>query len=88
MTEERKEKCRALIHSEKWNRYGIIDKNPSVTQWNKVMEVMYENFDGLPCKCEAVFVKNISNEYFVATTGAAKGNVLSNVFAFKEREQK
>lgn len=84
MTEELKEKCRELIENEGWHRIGIIDPNPSPLLWNKNVKLMYENMDGRPCVCTALYYHDERRNYFEAVSGPAKGNKMCNLIAFKE----
>ena len=87
MTEQDKERCREEIVNRGWNRVGQIDPEPDILLWNKDEEVkiIYEDMDGRPCMCNAVVVHDFcGTTYFRATTGAAKGNRMSGVIAYKE----
>lgn len=89
MNSENKAEMRKLIDNpvSGWNRYGIIDEAPDVLHWNKEMEVLYEDMDGNPIKCKAIYVHEFAKEpYFEATTGAAKTLRLMNVFAYRYEE--
>lgn len=85
MTSENKQKMREMIKKENWNRVGQIEEQPSVLLWNKEVEILYEDMDGHPCKCNAIYVhENSGGKYFRATNGPAKGNTMCGVFAFRE----
>ena len=87
MTEQDKERCREEIEKNGWHRIGQIEPEPDVLLWNKEKEVriIYENMDGQPRICNAVIVHDFGGStYFKATTGAAKGNRMSGVIAYRE----
>lgn len=85
MTSENKRLCRDLIEKEGWNKLGIIEENPSALLWNKEVELMYEDMDGQPCRCNAIYVhKEFGQKYFQATNGCAKGNRMSSCIAYRE----
>lgn len=85
MTNEKKKIVREKMEREGWHRYGIIDEDPDVLLWNKEMEIMYENMDGEPCQCKAIYqCKPAQWTGFIATTGPAKGNYMGKVFAYRE----
>lgn len=86
MTKEKRVEMRKLIDNpiSGWHRYGIIDDEPNVLHWNKELEIAYEDMDGEPKKCDAIYVHEFaSTPYFQATTGQAKGLKISNVFAYR-----
>jgi len=84
MTEENKRKCREIIEKESWNKIGVVEEKPSCLLWNKEVELMYEDMDGHPCKCNALYVHDLCNDYFKATTGPAKGNRMCGLIAYRE----
>lgn len=85
MTEDNKAKMRELIEKEGWKRYGQIEPKPSVLLWNKEVEILYEDMDGQPCKCRAIYVhESLKPNYFRAIDGDAKGNRMRGVFAYRE----
>lgn|GEM_PF-855855 len=87
MTEERKEQMRELIQKEGWNRYGQIDPSPTPLIWNKEVEILYEDMDGYPCRCRAVYEHHsFGKDYFRAMDGPAKGNKMCMVFAWRSIE--
>ncbi|MDF2950512.1 MAG: hypothetical protein K0S18_95 [Anaerocolumna sp.] len=85
MTEENKKRCREEIELRNWNKLGIIEPNVSPLVWNKEVELMYEDMDGQPCRCNAIYVHNsFGSDYFQATNGMAKGNRMSSCIAYRE----
>ena len=84
MTEHDKSIARERIKTEGWNRYGLIDPIPSPLVWNKEVEILYEDMDGKPCQCRAIYQHiPFGVDFFLATNGDAKGNRMSNVFAWR-----
>lgn len=89
MTEQNKKICRDLIEKEGWSKLGIIEENPSPLLWNKEVELIYEDMDGQPCKCSAIYEHDsFGHTCFRATNGAAKGNRMSACIAYKEIKEK
>ena len=85
MTEENKRRCREEIEKGGWHKLGIIEPDPSPLLWDKEVEIIYEDMDGQPCKCNAIYVYDaFSSNYFRATDGAAKGNRMCGVVAYRE----
>lgn len=85
MNEENKRRCRKEIELRNWNKLGIIEESPSCLLWNKEVELMYEDMDGQPCTCKAIYVhESFSPYYFKATSGMAKGNRMSGCIAYRE----
>ena len=84
MTSENKKICRDLIAKEGWNKLGIIEEDPSPLLWNEEVELMYEDMDGHPCRCKAIYEHDAWHNCFVATNGTAKGNRMSGCIAYKE----
>lgn len=84
MTEENKRKCKAEIEKGGWLKLGIIEPNPSPLLWDKEVEIMYEDMDGYPCTCNAIYKYSAFGSYFIATNGSAKGNRMCKVFAYRE----
>jgi hypothetical protein len=85
MTEDRKKECRVRVEKENWHKVGIIEPQPSVSYWNKEVEIMYEDMDGYPKTCKAIYVKPFaSTEYFKGTSGATNGNRMAKVIAWRE----
>lgn len=85
MMEENKERCRKEIEKGGWHKLGFIEPNPSCLLWNKEVEIMYQDMDGYPCTCNAILVHDsFCNDYFRAINGAAKGNRMSAVIAYRE----
>lgn len=84
MTSENKKKMRELIEKEGWNKVGQIEENPSALLWDKEVEILYEDMDGQPCKCNAILVhQSFNSDYFRAINGAASGNRMCGVFAYR-----
>ena len=83
MTEENKRKCRAEIDKGGWLTLGIIEPTPSPLLWDKEVEIMYEDMDGYPCTCNAIYKYSAFGSYFIATNGSAKGNRMCKVFAYR-----
>ena len=84
MTEKNKAKMRKLIVDQGWNRYGQIEPIPSPLIWDKEVEILYEDMDGYPCQCRAIYVHNsFSPDYFLALDSPAKGNRMRGVFAWR-----
>lgn len=89
MTEENKAKVRAVLadSKERWNRYGQIEPNPSPLIWDKEVEIIYEDMDGYPCICKAIYEhQSFGYAYFRATDGPAQGNRMSGVIAWRTLE--
>lgn len=84
MTSENKKLCRDIIAKEGWNKLGIIEECPSPLLWNKEVELMYEDMDGQPCICNAIYEHDSWHNCFVAINGVAKGNRMSNCIAYRE----
>ena len=86
MTEQDKERCREEIAKDGWHKVGQIEPEPDVLLWNtdKEVRIIYEDMDGRPCMCNAVVKHDLWPAYFRATTGAAKGNRMSGVIAYRE----
>lgn len=85
MTEENKKRCREEIELRNWHKLGIIEENPSPLLWNKEVELMYEDMDGYPCVCNAIYVHDdFGRIYFRATNGVASGNRMSSCIAYRE----
>ena len=88
MTEQDKERCREEIAKDGWHKVGQIEPEPDVLLWNtdKEVRIIYEDMDGRPCMCNAVVKHDLFvwQTYFRATTGAAKGNRMSGVIAYRE----
>lgn len=87
MTEQDKECCREEIAKDGWHKVGQIEPEPDVLLWNtdKEVRIIYEDMDGRPCMCNAVVKHDLCGPtYFRATTGAAKGNRMSGVIAYRE----
>lgn len=88
MVNEKKKRVRQIIKEEGWERYGLIDDDPSPLLWEKEVEIMYVDMDGEPCRCRAIYhFEPFCGNWFEATNGPAKGNHMGNVFAFKETEK-
>lgn len=61
-----------------------LEKKISALVWNKEVEIIYQDMDGQPCKCNAICEKpNFNNAYFRATDGMAKGNKMCDVIAYR-----
>ena len=88
MTEENKRKCRAEIEKGGWLKLGIIEPTPSPLLWDKEVEIMYEDMDGYPCTCNAIYKYSAFGSYFIATNGSAKGNRMCKVFAYREIKER
>ena len=87
MTEEMKEKCREEIERGGWHKWGIIEPKVDPLSWDKVLDLMYEDMDGNPCICRAIYERQVANSWFFrAIDGAAKGNRMSGVIAWRESE--
>ena len=86
MTEQDKDRCREEISKGGWHRVGQIEPEPDVLLWNKGKEVriIYEDMDGRPCMCNALVKHENGSTYFRSTSGAAKGNRMCGVIAYKE----
>ena len=39
MIEERKKICREMIEKQHWNKFGIVEEDPSPLLWNKEIEI-------------------------------------------------
>lgn len=90
MNDEYRRRCREFIAKDGWKRYGIIDEPPSILDVGKEFEIMYEDMDGKPCLCSAVWEKTnvMGQRRFKAIDGMAKGNWMSAVFAYRVLENK
>ena len=90
MNNEYRKRCREFIAKDGWKRYGIIDEPPSILDVGKEFEIMYEDMDGNPCLCSAVWEKTnvMGQRRFKAIDGMAKGNWMSAVFAYRALEDK
>ena len=88
MNSEYRKRCREYISKDGWKRYGIIDEPPSILDVGTEFEIMYEDMDGEPCLCSAVWEKTnvMGQRRFKAIDGMAKGNWMSAVFAYREVE--
>ena len=89
MTSNEKALIRDKIEREGWNRYGIIDDEPSVLYWHgdKELEIMYEDMDGRPCFGRAVYIhETFGMPHFVGASGAIMNANMRNVFAWREVE--
>jgi hypothetical protein len=86
MIEERKKICREMIEKQHWNKFGIVEEEPSPLLWNKEVEIMYEDMDGYPHICKAKYVVNCCERRFIALDGPAKGNTMCRLIAYKEIE--
>lgn len=89
MRSKDRELARKMIAEEGWNELGIIHENPGPLFWGKEVRILYEDMDGQLCSCQALDTfEEFRGERFTATTGPAKGNIMSNVVAWKELEEK
>ena len=86
MTREDRRKCREIIALESgWHRYGIIDEPPSILDYDKEFEIIYENMDGEACFCSAIYRETnvMGRREFFATDGSAKGLQMMYVVAYR-----
>lgn len=69
MTSETKEKLRRKIESEGWNIIWACGEMP---HWDEKVELIYDDMDGHPCVCDAIYVRNkeIGFSYFERADGA------------------
>ena len=84
MNSENKRRCREEIEKRNWNKLGIVEEDPSPLLWNKEVELMYEDMDGQPCMCNAIYEHDSFRSCFRAIDGAAKGNRMSGCIAYRE----
>lgn len=90
MTREDRLRMRTIVDvDDSWNRFGLIDDPPWISDKGKTFEIMYEDMDGRPCRCNAVWTEtHVYGRYnFKAVNGPAKGNWMSNVFAYRYAEE-
>lgn len=88
MTYENKRRVREeLAKDKKWVVVdGTLGEEISPLVWDKEVEIIYQDMDGQPCKCNAMCEKpNFNNAYFRATDGMAKGNRMSAVIAYRPK---
>ncbi len=86
MTEENKRSVREEIAKDRnWIVVdGILGEPVSALVWDKEVEIIYEDMDGHPKKCRAIYnYVAFSRSYFRATTGPAKGNRMCGVIAYR-----
>ena len=91
MTAENKRRVKdEIAKDKKWVIVdGILGEEVCALYWDKEVEIIYQDMDGQPCKCNAIYhFKNFGNSYFEATNGMAKGNRMCGVIAYRPLEQK
>ena len=81
MTEADKTAIREFIEVNGWSRCGCIDPFP--TSNVEGLEVLFEDENGFPQRCNANYSHVLGEHFFVATNGIYNGKRLSNVFAYK-----
>ena len=84
MTDEKKKICRRIIEEEGWHKLGIIEDEVDVLYWNKEIELLYEDMDGEPCRCIAVYECHPAQpEYFRGVSGCVRNARMGNVIAWR-----
>lgn len=67
---------------------GILGEEINALAWGKDCQIIYEDMDGQPCKCEAKCeYKPFNGSRFRAINGPAKGNIMCGVIAYRILEE-